>query len=312
MVVFEHRAFTLSVVPPATPAGYFSDDLTLDDLRQQEKMGTLGADNPALYVSSVSYGRMLMFTITTQASSSDVQAALKGTYTNGITKVDGSLAAKYQKIMNESRVHVISLGGATASAEKLIKTGKINEYFEQNASLQSFVPISYVIRNVKDNSLAKVSETTSYSTEECAPIEPKAWKVRITLEKMIAHDTGASKKGEIYGKILLGGNAVMNRVQKNYIVMRNGEEYLFPLDKNSIEVELPVKKVSPIYLLGYIKDNDQGFIWNEDDSLAEFNEKIGYTIDGRLTPPGTYSIRNHNQGDIEIVYRLEREPVYAK
>lgn len=311
MVVFEHRAFTLSVVAPSTPSGYFTSDFSVDDLKTQERMGTIGANNPALYVSSVSYGRMLMFTITTKASAADIQAAFKGSYSNGLTTVKGSLDAKYQQIMNESRINVISLGGATSASEQLIKTGRINEYFEQNSSLHSFVPISYVIRNVKDNSIAKVSETTRYSTQECTAAAPKAWKVKITIEKMIAHNAGAESRGEVYGRLMFGGKMIMDRSQSNYISIKNGDSYYFPPDRNSVEVILPVAKPQPIPLAAYFMDNDKGFIFNPDDNLATFSEQIGYTLDGRILSSGTYSVRNRNIGDIELIYNVERlEPVY--
>lgn len=312
MAVFEQRAFTMSVVAPSSPSGYFSLDLILEDLKKQEMLGNLGKLNPPLYVSSVSYGRMLIFTISSKASKSEIQAALKGIYKNVLFKSDLALQDKYKKIINESKIKVISFGGESDQAIQLIKTGQLNEYFNQSPKLDSFVPLSYVIRNIKDNSIAKISETTRYSTQECSALPVKSWKVRLSFEKIKAYDTSDFNGGEIYGALKVNAHDFWFHTKNDFIKMKNGAEFHFPENHNSIEISLSLEKPNPIRLQGDILDNDCGILGCQlDDRLVSFNDQLGYHLDGRIVEDGTYSIRRKDVGDFEIFYSIKKiQPEY--
>lgn len=309
MVVFEQSAYTVSAVIPATPAGFFSSDFSTADLKTQESLGNISAKNPPLYVSSVTYGRMLMYTVTSKASKSDIQGALNASYKNPALKVDVKLKAKYQKIMNESTVKIIFFGGENAPTVAMIKSGEISDYFSKTPSLDAFVPMSYVLRNLKDNSIAKVSETTKYSTQECTPLPPKSWTVKITIDKILMHYTGASSKGEIYGNLSLNGHEVWSRSREEYAPTKNGADLEVSTSSNSItlDLQLPSKenwhRPSPVLMKGQFSDVDLP-IWGPDDRLATFNEYIGYTADGQVLPDGSYKT-SHNR-NVEIFYSVKR------
>lgn len=302
MAVFEQRAFTVSAVAPATPSGFFSADFSDADLKTQVSLGNVSEKNPPLYVSSVSYGRMLIFTVTSKAQKEDIQGALNGSYNQGLMEVDAKVKAKYQKIMNESTIKVISFGGDPEQAIALIKSGNMNKYFTKSPSLESFVPLSYVLRNIKDNSIAKVSETTKYNTEECTPLPPKSWKTKITIKKILMHYTGASSRGEIYGKLFLNKFEIWSRTRNEYESTNNDSLLQAGSLQKSIIVDLPLSKPRPVTLTAQFLDNDD---YNSDDVLAIFNEDIGYTVDKTdVLPSGTYTTTSHR--NVEITYEIER------
>ncbi len=301
MVVYEQSAYTVSAVIPATPSGFFSEDFSISDLKTQESLGNISTQNPPLYVSSVTYGRMLIYTVTSKASKSDIQAALNGSYKNPILKVEAKVKAKYQKIMNESTIKIIFFGGEHGPSVAMIKSGEINDYFAKTPSLDSFVPMSYVLRNLKDNSIAKVSETTRYSTQDCTPLPPKSWTVQMTIEKILMHYTGAFSKGEIYGNLAMNGQDVWSRTRSEYAPTKNESALEVSSSTNSITVELSVGKINPIMMTGQFSDVDD---WKADDKLAIINEKIGYGGDNQVLPDGTYkALHNRN---VEITYSIKR------
>lgn len=307
MAVFEHRAFTISAVTPATPAGFFSSQFTEADLKTQEAQGNIGPQNPPLYVSSVTYGRMLMFTVTSKASKADIQGALNAIYNNVLTEADVKLQAKYQKIMNEASLKVISFGGDITQAEALIKSGNLKDYFSKVPNLDSYVPLSYVFRNMRDNSIAKVSETTQYRTQECMQNPVKAWTVQISLESIkIKH--GLSDIGRVFafGTIMLNNKLVWNQPQLNdYITLKKDVVYPFSKDRNTIEATLSMASTKEIPLSVTLKENMlPGInIFKTSAELAIFTDNLGYTLDGRVQEDGTYTIQKEN---IDLVYSVKR------
>ena len=50
----------------------------------------------------------------------------------------------------------------------MIASGDWRQYFTENAPLTSAYPISYTFRNLRDGSIAKVSESTEYNIKECS------------------------------------------------------------------------------------------------------------------------------------------------
>lgn len=307
MAVFEHRAFTISAVAPATPAGFFSSQFTQADLKAQETQGNIGPQNPPLYVSSMTYGRMLMFTITSKASKADIQGALNAMYNTVVTAADIKLQAKYQKIMNEASLKVISFGGDIAQAEALIKSGNLKDYFSKVPNLDAYVPLSYVFRNMRDNSIAKVSETTQYRTMECMQNPVKAWTVQISLDS-IKVKRGLSDIGRVFafGSIKFNNKLVWSHPElTDYITLKKDVVYPFSKDRNTIEATLPMSSTKEIPLVVSLKENMlPGInIFKTSAELAIFTDNLGYTLDGRVQEDGTYTIQKEN---IDIVYSVKR------
>ncbi|MCU7852355.1 MAG: thiol-activated cytolysin family protein [Candidatus Thiodiazotropha sp. (ex Monitilora ramsayi)] len=173
---FVQQMFTVSVPPPTTPSAFF-DNLTLSQITDQEQLGRMGAENPPLYVESVTYGRLLYFTFTSTATHTDMKAALDYAYRGG-ADIDVKTKAHYEKILNSSQVRVVPYGGPWQNAAKLINSAKLSDYFdEKDAPLSTAVPISYRLNTLARGKSAAVAETTNYSERDChlasAPVVKK-------------------------------------------------------------------------------------------------------------------------------------------
>ena len=164
---FYQKMYEVVVEAPQSPGDFFSAGFTQAKLEQQISQGRIGPDNLPVYVSNIVYGRMMMFSITSTASESDIRATMQAGY-NGIGgSVQANLSAKQQSILQESKIKITSIGGDAEATLAMIRSGDWSQYFTNNAPLSSAAPMSYTFRNLGDGSIASVTETTQYNIRSC-------------------------------------------------------------------------------------------------------------------------------------------------
>jgi len=184
---FVQKMFNVSMVLPQTPAEVFSDAFTEDMLQDQISRGRIGDDNLPVYVSNISYGRILMFSFTSTASLADIKATLSVMYNGG--EFGGDLSTELKSVLDNAQIQVVTVGGDASNALALIRANDLGAYFATDASLTSARPISYTVRNLGDNSIASVSETTNYNLKTCTPAEQpvtgSAYSIRFTRARVL-------------------------------------------------------------------------------------------------------------------------------
>jgi len=166
-VQFKQKMFDVVVAPPSTPGGWFSSAFTRDKLQQQIDLNRIGPNNLPVYVSKVSYGRMMMFTMKANASESELKGIIQASYSALGNGAAASLSARQKNIVNQSQIEIFSMGGADSATAAMIRSGDWRSYFTVSAPLSTAVPLSYEFRTVADNSLADVAETTNYTKRTC-------------------------------------------------------------------------------------------------------------------------------------------------
>ena len=202
---FVQQMYTVSAVRPQNAAGFFSNDFTSADLDLLENTGAIGRDNLPVYVSSITYGRMLFLTMTAEASESEIQAILNVSYDGVETSVNVDFDSRQKEILRTAEIKVYSAGGPLDSAVNLINTGSLQSYFANAANLSSAVPISFQIRNVGDNSNALVSDITEYNITNCnlsglSPFETMVQRM-LNGDKFFVTMSGASCIGTIQRQV---------------------------------------------------------------------------------------------------------------
>ncbi len=173
---FVQRLFTVAVDLPERPSSFFADNVTAADL---QSLG-ISADNLPLYIDSVSYGRILMFTFTSSDSRERIAAALEFSYESPPGGVNGFAEAELRQTLSTARIEIFALGGSNTGVQNLIREGKLSAYFAEPLAINQVEPISFTIRNLNDNRLARVANTTDYEVRECRPVtgglpQPKHW-----------------------------------------------------------------------------------------------------------------------------------------
>ena len=152
----------------STARAFFADALTPEDFEQQQRIGTLGPDNLPTYVKSVTYGRIVIFTMTsTETESSDeLAAAVRGSYMgfSGSAEVE----ARQREILSNSRVEILALGGSADVATEAIRSGNYSDFFGP-APATTAVPLTYRINSlVGMRERAVIGDATTYTTSDCA------------------------------------------------------------------------------------------------------------------------------------------------
>jgi hypothetical protein len=166
---FYQKMFTVVVAPPSTPGGWFSSAFGPAQLQQQVSQNRIGPGNLPVYIGEIVYGRMMMFSITSTASETELTAAINASYSGLTGGGGGGMSSRQQKLMRESRITITSIGGNDQATIEMIKTGNWAAYFTATAGLNTAEPLSYTFYNLADNSIASVTEATSYNVRACTP-----------------------------------------------------------------------------------------------------------------------------------------------
>lgn len=169
---FVQRMFTASIVLPNRPSDMFAPTFTSARLQEEIDAGHAGSSNPPVYIANIVYGRILVFSFTSRASIDSIRIALNvvSSLIKDTVETHVDIDPKVSLILETADIRVVTVGGEGRNALNLIRSGNVSDFFNEDAALTSARPISYTVRNLGDNSIAKVSETTDYNLKECAAV----------------------------------------------------------------------------------------------------------------------------------------------
>lgn len=173
-LVYKQEFYRVNMPTPLSPAAVFGSGTTLPQVQ-----ALINSDAPPAYVSSVSYGRIIMLRMesTNMDTSISLDAVLK--YASGVGQGIGTINSTFDEVISESTIDLITLGGNAEVAASAIDLANIEEgpgsishlingenaYYSRN---NPGVPIAYTVRLLQDNTLAKMGYTTDYSIRTCS------------------------------------------------------------------------------------------------------------------------------------------------
>ena len=200
-ILYRQVFYDVVMETPNKPSDVFSSEV---DMAKVE--ATMGASTPPAYVSSVSYGRLIMVRLETTSTETSValEAALE--YVSLGKDVEADVEAKYKSILKESTINVVTIGGNAEVASQVITgsevatSGGLN-YVISEGSLYSRdnpgAPIAYTVKYLKDNRVAKMGYNTDYRLETCETFDyvHKNAKLRKTIIADVRFRFSYKKKG---------------------------------------------------------------------------------------------------------------------
>ncbi|MCU0653866.1 MAG: thiol-activated cytolysin family protein [Polyangiaceae bacterium] len=193
---FVQSYYTVDVDTPQSPADFFAPGVTASDLTN-----FIGADNPPLYIQSITYGRRAFFFLETDATYTEIKTSLEASFSAILAKAEANLSSEHRQRLESSNMKVIFLGGSGASAVKAISG---YDGFRQalldgaNYSPESpGAPIAYKLAYL-DNTAAAFNLTSDYSVRSCTPTQGKLTATLQQIVPLTSDGTGAS---EYYGEI---------------------------------------------------------------------------------------------------------------
>ncbi|HEY8077151.1 MAG TPA: thiol-activated cytolysin family protein, partial [Labilithrix sp.] len=169
LIKFSQQYYTMAFEPPQGASGVFDKSVTAGDLAPY-----VGAGNPAVYVSSVTYGRIFYLLFESSGSQKDLEAAISGSYSGASVSASASATASWQKTINSASIKSYAIGGNADAALGAVTAAsqfdKVLDFLKQGASFDKTnpgVPVSYELRNLNDSSQVKLALTTAYSAKDC-------------------------------------------------------------------------------------------------------------------------------------------------
>jgi len=313
---FIQKAFTVSMELPAAPQDLVSDAFTQPQLDNLIEKDYISENNPPLYISSMSYGRVLIYKMTSTDSVQRIQAAINASYSGITGGGSGYSEVDLQKTLSTAKIKISAFGGNQSNIEAMIRSGQLKDYFAGDTKLTSMQPISFEIRNLQDNTIAKISRTTEYDVKQCTydgkTTQPIGEEIKLTINKVYIKgdcDPGINK-GDIYGRfdIISYDNISDSRITRRIRTIKRSRPIKvqsgnFLYLGNAIKINKYYGK--PFEISAQLKDSDDG-AGGADDLVGNWNAN---TFDISRQAPKSYSklaTSNCTGDQPRLYYRLER------
>lgn len=168
VVRFFQPMFTISFDEASlrTPKDLFAEAATKKDLKIEIAYGRVGKNNLPVYVKSVTYGRMLFYTLTSEQVSNyqELEAAVSAVY--GAFSGGARITDKQLFVLKNSHTRLLAFGGSQNVALEAI--ADLNKFFVPTEATTA-VPISFVVKNL-DGSVATIGDNITFYVQNCTTI----------------------------------------------------------------------------------------------------------------------------------------------
>ncbi|CAN5235389.1 hypothetical protein BH11MYX1_BH11MYX1_07660 [soil metagenome] len=205
VVKFFQLYYTVDADPPALPHDLFAANVTVDDVA-----AAVGNDDPPVYVSSIGYGRQVVFTFESELSKSELQAALSFVYQGG-AEISGSVSLTHSEVLSHTHTTAFILGGdAGEAASASIGTyDQLKAFIGRGGNYSKTSPgaaIAYKLAYVRDNMPVQISYASKYTDKTCSRVTQK---LHVVFEKLTVDNAGGDPGGnlEVYGNVEAFGSA---------------------------------------------------------------------------------------------------------
>jgi len=259
----------------ATAADFFSPSLTMADIKQSETAGYLSKDNPPVFIGSVTYGRMVVFSATsTQVSSAEeLETHLQAAGASWSASADIGLAEK--SFLSSLDIQVLSVGGDQAKVTNAIKSGNWSDLYS-DADILSSVPLRYTVHALSGTRpIAAIGDTTKFSVADCSQV--KGW-YQVPGPTGVAFTDVSTNPTNV--PVVALGRTIANGSVSPYRL--NGETFEAVTGYGNIPVDISVE--------------DNGNIW----MLSAFGQ-LAYLAPGATSwnyPPATQNL--NGMGSIDV------------
>ena len=206
----------------SSPADLFASSVTEGDLQEQAELKRISPDNPPVLIKSVTYGRMMVFTMTsTQVESADrLMAAVNAVYGN--FSGSASISKSDLDIIRNSRIDMKVFGGQQDAALEAIQSGDLSRFFSR-AEAANAVPLSFRTQQL-DGEPVELRDATTFQAQTCAK---QVYHYRVRLwnidDDAYVYVNGALIKHQVGDSLTLPVNAYLGDGNNTLeIVLGNG------------------------------------------------------------------------------------------
>jgi thiol-activated cytolysin len=283
VVKYTQSYYTVDIDQPERPSSFLSPSVTLEDVAERIPEG-----NPPMFVSSITYGRTIVFTFESQYSSTEIGAALDFAYRGGVD-VSGDVSVNYKQMLSESKINAYILGGSGAQAAKAIDNfDALMDFIHDGGDYSPDSPgspIAYKLNYLRDNQPAKIALTEDFVVRDCARVSQK---VLVTLTGFeVEESSEADNNVEIFGTVSVGANnegVLFDRESESQVTVSEGETWPTTGSISEFVLDVTPQPGEVITLRANLFDKDGG-IFDGDDALGDESITVSFETGWRRQIP---------------------------
>ncbi|MGI9547475.1 MAG: thiol-activated cytolysin family protein [Flavobacteriaceae bacterium] len=166
LVKLTQSYYTMSFDLPTSLEEIFDESVTPEDLGVYVQK-----DNPATFISSVTYGRIFYMLIESTSSRQEMSAKLNVAYGGFGNNVGGELGVSAMQELNDLKIKVIAYGGDASGTFQLAGESNISDIADklaESTDIRTGLPLSYVVRSVeRPDQIVGTRIATEYDVVEC-------------------------------------------------------------------------------------------------------------------------------------------------
>ncbi len=159
--------YTMSYDIPTSMDQLFAPSVTPEDLARY-----VGPNNPATYISDVTYGRIFYMLVSSSSSVTEMDAAINASFNGVATDVEANIETSYLNTLDELTITVFAYGGDANTSLLTVGTTDLSDLaslLSESSNIRSGKPISYVVRSVYNNQIVSTQLATNYDVTNCVP-----------------------------------------------------------------------------------------------------------------------------------------------
>ncbi len=209
MTEFSHRYFTIDIDIPANPSDFYESFPNIVE-------DTEGRLPVPVYVSSVTHGRLAFFETVSNRSRTDIMAAFNaGLSIADRLDLETNLSIEHQRTLETAETKVTTIGGSQLQDGAITDISSFGDYLATGGQdYRTGVAIAYSLRFLSNNSVARVSLSSSYNVRNCSLVPKRADPVSLQIRSITsANDDGGGRDYEIFGSLYV---VRTNRSPGNY------------------------------------------------------------------------------------------------
>ncbi len=297
VVKFIQAYYTIDIDLPATPSDLFSELPNLNSL----------GDVSPMYVSTITYGRMVLFTAESSTSTTMLEASLKAAFESGAQSGEINVSSEYKKVIENAKIQATIIGGSGGDAVGAVDgIAGLKQYILGGGDYTKDspgAPLSYKLRYLKDNSIGNIVLSTKYNVRSCDRV---AFSYRVTAKRIFVNDDGEAGPGDFYGYLATWSSQANNR-----------STLWQKAEKNNVQIEtnnsFPINESKQWTFVKPDRDKDYisvgGHMW-EDSGIHERDlgfERKKFTLNSIPSGPIDVIFTKH---DTRITVSYEIKPLF--
>lgn len=226
MVRLVQNYYTLSLDVPSQPDGWFGTEHLPDHTQMAME------NHCPVYVSSITYGRIVYITIESSSSQQAVANAINASWNAFGAGGDFDLQSSQFNALENYSYRIFAIGGAMGGGLPTLQNGQIGNFINASAvfdpSSSPGAPIAFTVRRLSDNSIVKFVTISDYTVRTCqlqgtlttATVQNGSWREYCPI--LEAGDNEFAGNGpEVSGTFQLGVSSDGKRAEVTVDVLFN-------------------------------------------------------------------------------------------